>query len=63
MLSILKITLMGMFQALLTEAFLKEMIIFFMGKLVEKTDNSLDDKIFKRVKKALGHEDEEEDKK
>ena len=39
--------------ALLTEKFVKEIVIFFLEKLVKKTDNDVDDELVKKIKEAL----------
>ena len=53
MLEILKAIGKSLLSALLTEAFIKEIILFFAEKLVEKTDNTLDNELFDKLKKAL----------
>jgi hypothetical protein len=50
---ILKSVGKSLLSALLTEKFLKELIIFLLEKLVAKTDNKLDDEIVAKVKEAL----------
>lgn len=52
-LSIVKQIGKALLSSLLTEKFLKEIVIFFLEKLVQKTDNDIDDEIVKRVKEAL----------
>ncbi len=39
--------------ALLTEAFIKEIIVYLLKKLAERTNNKVDDAIVSRVEKAL----------
>lgn len=39
--------------SLLTEKFLKGLIVFVLEKLVEKTDNKVDDELVAKVKQAL----------
>lgn len=39
--------------ALLTEQFVKEMVIYLLEKLAAKTSNDVDDVIVQKVKKAL----------
>jgi len=58
-LEILKSVGKALLSALLTEAFLKEIIIFLLEKLVERTDNKLDDELVAKVKKALKVSEEE----
>lgn len=43
----------ALLSALLTEAFIKEIIIFLLEKLVEKTNNTLDNELLEKVKTAL----------
>lgn len=38
---------------LLTEKFLKGLIVFVLEKLVQKTDNQVDDELVAKVKQAL----------
>jgi len=40
-------------KALLTEKFIKEMVIYLLEWLAKKTDNSIDDEIVAKVKEAL----------
>ena len=53
MVEVLKQIGKAILSALLTEKFIKEIIIFFLEKLAEKTDNTLDNEIVKKVKEAL----------
>lgn len=39
--------------ALLTEAFIKEIVVFLLEKLAQKTDNSVDDELVAKIKEAL----------
>ena len=43
----------SLLSALLTEAFIKEIIIFLLEKLAKKSDNTVDDKLVAMIKKAL----------
>lgn len=52
-LSILKEIGKGLISALLTESFIKEIILFLLEKLAQKTDNDVDDVIVEKVKEAL----------
>lgn len=52
-LEVLKSVGKALLSALLTEAFLKEIIIFLLEKLVERTDNKIDDELVAKVKEAL----------
>ena len=53
LLSTLKEIGKGLISALLTEKFIKEMIIFLLEKLAKLTSNDVDDEIVKKVKEAL----------
>lgn len=51
-------------QAIMSEIFIKEFVIHALQKLANKTDNTVDDKIVKALKKAMKiEEDEQEDSK
>lgn len=52
-LSILKQVAKSIITALLTEAFIKEMVIFLLEKLAQRSDNKVDDEIVARIKNAL----------
>jgi len=43
----------SLLSALLTEAFIKEVIVFLLEKVASSTDNTVDDELVKRVKEAL----------
>lgn len=45
-------TLLGLFMALLTEKFLKKTIIASLEKIVDRTQNDLDNKILAAAKEA-----------
>lgn len=63
-LSILKEVGKAILLAILSEAFLKELIVYVLEWLSKKTDNEVDDKIVEMVKKALEKpEDKAEEKK
>ena len=51
--SILKEIGKGLISALLTEKFIKEIIVFLLEKLAKHTDNDVDDAIVEKVKEAL----------
>lgn len=53
MLKVLKDIGMALLSALLTEAFVKEIVIFLLEKLAQKTTNSVDDELVAKVKEAL----------
>lgn len=56
MVEILKSVGKSLISALLTEKFIKEVIVFLLDKLAKKTDNEIDDKVVDMVKKALSPE-------
>lgn len=43
----------AIFSALLTEKFIKEIIIYLLEKLAKKSDNKVDDEIVAKIKEAL----------
>ena len=43
----------ALLSALLTEKFIKELIVYLAEKLVAKTDNKLDDELVAKIKEAL----------
>lgn len=49
----MKSILKAVFSALMTEKFIKELVIYFLEKLTKKTTNSIDDDVVAKVKKAL----------
>ena len=53
---ILKEIAKALLSALLTEKFIKEVVIFLLSKLAEKTDNKIDDVLVKKVAEALRKE-------
>lgn len=53
MLAILKTIAKSIMTAIITEKFLKEVIIFALEKLAAKTDNKLDDELVAKIKEAL----------
>ena len=52
--SIILKALSGILLSLLTESFIKSLVVIILEKLVESSDNTLDNKILDEVKKALG---------
>lgn len=50
---ILKKLGMKLLAALLTEKFIKKLIVFLLEKLAERTDNKIDDDVVKMIKDAL----------
>ena len=53
MLEALKSIGKALLSALLTEAFIKEIVTFLLEKLAQKTTNTVDDELVKKVKEAL----------
>jgi hypothetical protein len=51
--AVLKQIGMAILSALMTEAFVKEIIIFLLEKLVKLSDNTVDDELVAKVKEAL----------
>jgi len=51
--SILKEIGKGLISALLTENFIKEIIVFLLEKLAKATDNDVDDVIVEKIKEAI----------
>ena len=48
--------------ALLTEAFIKRIIVFLIEMVAKKTDNKIDDEVVKMIKEALyGKQEEKEE--
>ena len=56
MVEILKSIGKGLISALLTEKFVKEIIIYLLEKLAKKSDNKVDDEIVAKIKEALNVE-------
>lgn len=63
LLEALKAILKSLMVSLITEKFLKEVIIYSLTKLAEKTDNKVDDDVLKMVKEALHPEEKKEEEK
>ena len=57
MIEILKSIGKGLIAALLTEKFVKEIIIYLLEKLAKRSDNKVDDEIVAKIKEALSVED------
>lgn len=53
MLQMLKSVGKSVLSALLTEAFIKELVVYLLEKLAASTKNKLDDEIVQKVKEAL----------
>lgn len=59
---ILKQILKAIMMALLTESFIKEIVVYGLEKLAESTDNKVDDEIIAMVKRSLEAPKEQEQK-
>ena len=59
MIEILKSIGKGLISALLTEKFVKEIIIYLLEKLALKSDNKIDDEIVAKIKEAMDIKDKE----
>jgi hypothetical protein len=59
MIEILKSIGKGLISALLTEKFVKEIIIYLLEKLALKSDNKVDDEIVAKIKEAMDIKDKE----
>ena len=59
MVEILKSIGKGLISALLTEKFVKEIIIYLLEKLAKKSDNKIDDEIVAKIKEAVEIEKKE----
>ena len=57
MIEILKSIGKGLISALLTEKFVKEIIIYLLEKLALKSDNKVDDEIVAKIKDAMDVKD------
>ena len=57
MVEILKSIGKGLISALLTEKFVKEIIIYLLEKLALKSDNKIDDEIVAKIKDAMDIKD------
>ena len=57
MVEILKSIGKGLISALLTEKFVKEIIIYLLEKLAKKSDNKIDDEIVAKIKEAMDIKD------
>ena len=57
MIEILKSIGKGLISALLTEKFVKEIIIYLLEKLALKSDNKVDDEIVAKIKDAMDIKD------
>ena len=63
MVEILKSIGKGLIAALLTEKFVKEIIIYLLEKLALKSDNKVDDEIVAKIKEAMDIKDKKLDDK
>ena len=62
MVEILKSIGKGLISALLTEKFVKEIIIYLLEKLALKSDNKVDDEIVAKIKEAMNIEKSQDSK-
>jgi len=61
MIEVLKSIGKSLLSALLTEKFIKEVIVFLLEKLAKKTSNTVDDALVSKLKEALHPEEEKEE--
>ena len=57
MLEVLKSIGKALISSLLTEKFVKEIIIYLLEKLAKKSDNKIDDEIVAKIKEAMDIKD------
>ena len=57
MVEILKSIGKGLIAGLLTEKFVKDIIIYLLEKLAKKSDNKIDDEIVAKIKEAMDIKD------
>ena len=62
MIEILKSIGKGLIAGLLTEKFVKEIIIYLLEKLAKRSDNKVDDEIVAKIKEALSVEKSQDSK-
>jgi len=53
----------GLIAGLLTEKFVKEIIIYLLEKLAKRSDNKIDDEIVAKIKEAMNIKDKNSDAK
>ena len=63
MVEILKSIGKGLIAGLLTEKFVKDIIIYLLEKLAKKSDNKIDDEIVAKIKEAMDIKDKKLDDK
>ena len=63
MIEVLKSIGKALVSALLTEKFIKEIIIYLLEKLALKSDNKIDDEIVAKIKEAMDIKDKKLDDK
>lgn len=63
MVEILKSIGKGLIAGLLTEKFVKEIIIYLLEKLAKRSDNKIDDEIVAKIKEAMDIKDKKLDDK
>ena len=59
MIELLKSIGKALISSLLTEKFVKEIIIYLLEKLAKKSDNKIDDEIVAKIKEAMDIKDKE----
>lgn len=52
-LDILKKLALKLLAAILTEKFIKKLVVFLLKKLAERSDNKIDDEVVKMIEEAL----------
>lgn len=57
MVEVLKSIGKSLLSAILTEAFIKEIIVYLLEKLSAKTDNKIDDELVAKIKEAINKKD------
>lgn len=62
MVEVLKSIGKSLLSALLTEKFVKEVIVFLLEKLAKKSTNTVDDALVAKLKEALQDKEQEESK-
>ena len=59
MIEVLKSIGKALISSLLTEKFVKEIIIYLLEKIAKKSDNKIDDEIVAKIKEAMDIKDKE----
>jgi len=58
MFSVVKTIAMATFKAVMTEKFIKQLVIYFLKYLAKKSTNTVDDKVVAEIEKAFKSQDE-----